>query len=343
MVALRGNDIPVYLSRPDRTRPVILLFGADAGLVNERADIVLKALVDDPKDPFAVVRMEGDALAAEPSLLIEEATTIPMFGGRRAIRIRAGSKNFSGAIATLLDLVLKDCCVIIEAGEIRPESPLRKLCEKAKNAVAVPCYPDGEKELARLIDEEMQPSNLKLAPDARAVLMTLLGGDRRASRNELRKLALYAHGNVEVTLEDVITVVSDASDLKIDPIIDGAFAGNPVIVETEFNKAMIAGTNSNMIMLMVQRQAALLHKASLGVAEGMAPSSAAESGFPRLHFSRKPLVEAALRNFTPARLAGIIEQLATAAFDVRKNAVLAPAIAQRALMSIAVNARRGGR
>ena len=343
MVALRGNDINTFLARPDSTRPIVLLYGADAGLVRERAEQVVAAVVDDPKDQFAVMRMEGDAIAAEPSLLAEEATTIPMFGGRRAIRVRAGSKNIAGAVETIAGMTLKDCTVIIEAGEIRPESPLRKLCEKAKNAVAIACYPDTEKDLARLIEEELRLSSLRISNDARATLMSLLGGDRQASRNELRKLALYAHGTPEVTLEDVMTVVSDASDLKIDPIIDCAFAGNPVAVETEFNKAMIAGTNANMIMLMVQRQAALLHKASLNVAEGMAPGSAAESGFPRLHFSRKPLVEAALRNFTSARLAVLIEQLATAAFEVRKNAVLAPAIAQRALMSIAVNARRGGR
>jgi DNA polymerase-3 subunit delta len=37
-----------------------------------------------------------------------------------------------------------------------------------------------------------------------------------------------------------------------------------------------------------------------------------------------------------------MDQLATAALDVRKQSALAPVIAQRALMSIAVNARRRG-
>ncbi|HEV7822454.1 MAG TPA: hypothetical protein VGO84_14835, partial [Burkholderiales bacterium] len=67
-----------------------------------------------------------------------------------------------------------------------------------------------------------------------------------------------------------------------------------------------------------------------------------ESGFPRLHFSRKANVEAALRNFTAARLIAIIEQLAVAALDMRKQASLAAVIAQRTLLSIAVNARRRG-
>lgn len=342
MVALRGKDIDAFLARPDPGRPIILLYGADAGLVRERADALMKSAVDDPNDPFSLVRMDGDDLAAEPSRLVEEAMTVPLFGGRRAIRVRAGSKNFSSGVDTLANSDIKDCRIVIEAGELRPESPLRKVCEKARTAVAIACYPDTERDLAKLIDEELRVSNLRMAPDARATLMSLLGGDRQASRNELRKLTLYAHGTGEVTLDDVMAVVADASELKIDPIVDGAFAGNPAAVEVEFNKAMIAGTYPGMIMMAAQRQAALLHKASLLVEAGSSASAAVESGFPRLHFSRKGTVEAALRNFSAQRLVNIIDQLAVAALDVRKQNALGAVIAQRALMSIAVNARRRG-
>jgi DNA polymerase-3 subunit delta len=67
-----------------------------------------------------------------------------------------------------------------------------------------------------------------------------------------------------------------------------------------------------------------------------------DSGFPRLHFSRKANVETALRNFNAARLAAIIELLASAALDMRKQAPLAAVIAQRTLLSIAANAKRRG-
>ena len=63
--------------------------------------------------------------------------------------------------------------VMIEAGELRPESPLRKACERAKTAVAIGCYPDGERDLAKLIDDELRVSNLRIAQDARAALMAL--------------------------------------------------------------------------------------------------------------------------------------------------------------------------
>src|SRR5260221_7664522 len=144
--------------------------------------------------------------------------TVPRFGGSRAIRVRAGSRSFAGGIDALADSPIKDCRIVIEAGELRPESPLRKACERAKTAVAIGCYPDGERDLAKLIDDELRLSNLRLAPDARAALAALLGGDRQASRNELKKLTLYAHDKGEVTLEDVIADGDDASELKAHPI-----------------------------------------------------------------------------------------------------------------------------
>jgi DNA polymerase-3 subunit delta len=342
LVALRGREIDAYLARPDAGRPIILLYGPDAGLVRERADALLASAVDDPTDPFSLVKLDGDELAAEPSRLVDEAMTVPLFGGRRAIRVRAGARNFASGVDTLAEMNLRDCRVVIEAGELRPESPLRKTCERAKTAVAIGCYPDTERDLAKLIDDELRQGNLRIAADARATLTDLLGGDRQASRNELRKLVLYAHGQGEVTLDHVKAVVSDASDLTLDPIVDGAFAGKPDLVETEFAKAMVAGTYPGLIISAALRHATWLHKSALAIAEGMPASAVIDGGFPRLHFSRKPAAETALRNFSPARLLGIVDQLGTAALDTRKQPSLAAAIAQRTMLSIAVNARRRG-
>jgi DNA polymerase III subunit delta len=342
VVALRGKDIDAFLARPDPGRPIILLYGPDAGLVRERADALLASAVDDPNDPFSMVRLDGDELSAEPSRLVDEALTVPLFGGRRAIRVRAGSRSFASGVDTLADTALKDCRIVIEAGDLRPESPLRKACERAKTAVAIGCYPDGERELAKLIDDELRLANLRMAGDARAALLALLGGDRQASRNELRKLTLFAHGEGEVTLDHVMAVVADASEMKLDPIVDGAFAGRPDLVESEFAKAMVAGTYPGVIISAAQRHAAWLHKSSLAVAEGTPVSTLLDSGFPRLHFSRKPMAETALRHFSAAKLVAVMEQLGTAALEMRKQTSLAAAIAQRTLLSIAANAKRRG-
>jgi len=41
VVALKGPDIERFVTRPDPARPVVLIFGPDAGLVRERAEALV--------------------------------------------------------------------------------------------------------------------------------------------------------------------------------------------------------------------------------------------------------------------------------------------------------------
>ena len=63
---------------------------------------MIHASVDDPtirsRSPVSTVTM----LAAEPTRLVEEANTIPLFGGRRAVWVKAGSRNFAPAVEALI-------------------------------------------------------------------------------------------------------------------------------------------------------------------------------------------------------------------------------------------------
>jgi DNA polymerase-3 subunit delta len=167
VTALKGSEIDAYVARPDPARPIVLVFGPDLGLVRERADAIIRASVDDVRDPFALVRLDGDEVAADPARLVDEAQTVPLFGGRRAVSLRVGAKNVASAVELLLTLALRDCRVVIEAGDLKRSAPLRTLCERARNAVALPCYADQERDLARLVDEEMRAAGLAIAPDAR--------------------------------------------------------------------------------------------------------------------------------------------------------------------------------
>jgi DNA polymerase-3 subunit delta len=61
---------------------------------------------------------------------------------------------------------------------------------------------------------------------------------------------------------------------------------------------------------------------------------------PPVHFRRRAAVESALSAWTSARLARAMAQLAEASLETRRQPALAEPIAQRALLSLAVNARR---
>jgi DNA polymerase-3 subunit delta len=338
VVAIKPADVDAFVARPDAARPIVLVFGPDAGLVSERVNALVKASVDDPNDPFALARLEGEELTAEPSRLVDEAQTIPLFGGRRAVWVKAGGRNIGPAVEALLALPRCECRVVIEAGDLRRNAPLRALCERAKNAAALPCYADDERARARLIDDEMRAAGLTVAPDARAMLMPLLGGDRAASRNEIAKLALYARGSGQVSVDDVAAVVSDASALALDDIVDAAFAGRPAELETQLAKARLAGTSAGSILFAVQRQVAQLHKWRTAIEAGSGFSL--DSLQPPVNFRRKEAIAAALKMWSAAKLVTAMAELADAVLQSRRNADLAGTIAERALLAIAANVRR---
>ena len=340
MVALKTGEVDSFVRRPDAERPIVLLCGPDAGLVHERAERLIDASVDDPRDPFALMRIEGDVLSAEPSRLVEEAHTVPLFGGRRAVWVKAGSRNFAAAVEAVVASPPSDCRIVIEAGDLKRNAPLRAICEKAKSAVVLPCYPDDQAALSRLIDDEMRAAKLDIAPDARAAMVSLIGGDRQASRSEIRKLALYALGKDRVVLDDVLAVVADASALALDAVVDAAFAGRAAETEAQLSKALSAGTSPGSILSGALRYVTQLHKARVALDAGEDAYSAMRSFIPPLHFRRESAVKAALKAWTAPQLQRAMEQLAETAFNVRRTAALSDALAQRALLSLAVSVRR---
>ena len=94
MVAIKNRDADSFVARPSPAQPIVLLYGPDAGLVRERAEKIIGSSVDDVNDPFALVRLDGDELAAEPSRLT----------GMAAAAKKAGAIDASDRLA---DLVLR--------------------------------------------------------------------------------------------------------------------------------------------------------------------------------------------------------------------------------------------
>jgi DNA polymerase-3 subunit delta len=344
MVALKAAEIETYIAARDPARPIALVFGPDAGLVSERADAIVRAAVDDPNDPFGLVRLDGDELAGDPSRLIDEANTMPLFGGRRAIRVKAGGRDFSAALEMLVGDPPRDCRIVIEAGDLRRNAPLRALCERAKTVAVIACYLDGERELGRLIDEEIRAAGLSIAALARAALLPLLGGDRRASRNEVRKLALYARGKREIDVDDVLAAVADASGLVLDAVVDAAFAGRAGDLEVQLGKARAAGIAPSRIVAAALTQAAQLHRARTGIESGTPTGDAVDQILPKAQFRRRNAIEAALATWPAARLERVMAELAAAALETRRMsgslAGLADPVVSRTLLTIAMGARR---
>jgi DNA polymerase III subunit delta len=339
MVAVKAGDVEGALRRPDPRIGVFLFYGPDIGLINERARSLAERSVDDAADPFQLVRIDGDDVASNPGRLADEAGTIGLFGGRRALWIKATSRNIAPAVDAVLKSDLQDTTIVIEGGDLAKSSPLRTLCERSQRALALPCYADTGRDLGGVVDEALKEGGFSIARDARTALLASLGGDRLATRGELAKLMLYAHGQREITLEDVDAIMSDVSSLATDAVIDAAFAGEGAGLETGSRRLAAEGVNASSVLGAALRHALTLLSARLVVEEGR-PIGTALEGMRGLHFRRKALVERQLQRWTSETLKQAIAALQASVMETRRLADLGDTIAAKTLLDLARTARR---
>jgi DNA polymerase III subunit delta len=339
MATIERRAVDAFIKKPDAHFAVIMVYGPDIGLVSERVRALVAASVDDADDPFQLVRLDGDEISADPMRLADEVFTIPLFGGRRAIRLRAGGRNIVPAVQPVLAEPPRDCRVVIEAGDLKKSHGLVSLVEKSRAGAVIACFGDESANIGQIIAEEVAAASLTIAPEAREMLMGLLGGDRLATRSELRKLTLYAHGAGRIEPRDVEAVVGDSSALATDEIIDAAFSGRVDVLDATVAKAWSEGVNASLLAGMALRHALLLHKLRGEVEKGRPAAGVVESMGMQIYFRRRAAVTTQLASLSMARLSRVVAELSDAVFDARRNAALDEAIVSRALTRIALLAR----
>lgn len=342
MVAVRSSEAERFLARPRRDVFVWLLHGPDEGLVRERSRRVARANVENPDDPFQIVRLDGDEAMREPGRLSDEARAIGLFGGSKAIWVEAGARNLIPALEPLIEDPPAGCVIVLEAGQLKKGAPLRALVEKLPNGAAIECYPDDKAAIGALIDEEARAAGLDVDPKARAALLGLLGGDRMTTRAELAKLMLYALHDGRVGEEHVADIVADAAPPSSDAALDAAFLGQIGAIEEPARRAFADGVDPGVLIGAALRHAATLHRALLDIEAGRSEQEVMNSHGRAVHFKRADAFRRQLKRWRADAAGRAIETLAEAMPRVRREPRLAPMIAVRALWSVAKAGERRG-
>lgn len=341
MVAIKAHEADRALAKLDPAIRLFLIYGPDAGLVSERASALARANVDDAGDAFQLVRMSGDDIASDPLKLVDEANTIGLFGGRRAIRVSPTSKLLLAAVEPLIATPSRDAIVIVEAGDLQRNNPLRTACERARTALAVPCYGDAARDLGGIIDEMVRNASKSIDRTARDHLAGLLGGDRQTSRREIEKLLLYIGTETTIRVDHIDAVVGDTAQREQAMLIDALFAGKLPTLDLAQAKLAAEGLDPGVMLGAVLRHTLVLLKARQGMDAGRSARDMVATM--RLPYPRIAATESALTNWSTAKLMEAVKLLGNATLAARRDGELGKAGATRALWTLARMGRSGTR
>ncbi|HUW73984.1 MAG TPA: DNA polymerase III subunit delta [Methyloceanibacter sp.] len=332
MVAYKASGVARFLKSPDPQCRAVLVYGPDAGLVSERAASLAKTFARRQCADAEIIRLDDRDFADEPGRLDIELRTRPMFASAKVVRVNAGSRLDVPSLKALL-AEPSDNALIVEAGNLRPDSGLRKLFEKLPGGAALPCYAD-ERDLAGVIDAELADAGLRIDRETKAYLMSRLGADQAMSRTEVVKLALYARGGDSVTHDDIAAVVGDAAEIALENFVYAASAGEPREALRELQRLCAAGTDRAVALNALARHFTQLHRAAATQAEGGNLDDAVKGLRPQPHFKREPMFVAHCRRWGAHRLAQALPLIQETIRRTRRAPDLQGPFAERLLLTL---------
>ena len=336
MTILKAASLPSFLRGDLETAIAVLVYGPDEGGVRERANAITVAVVGEAPDPFAVVKLDDADLASDPGRLADEAQALSLLGGRRVVRVENAGSAFAKAVEPLAAAGVTANIVVAEAGNLPRSSKLRSIFETGKRLWCIPCYEDSAGDLQELIADEL--AGFALDANAREALASLLGADRQLSRQELRKLAIYCHGQLAIELTDIEAVCGDVTGAGADDLLHAAFGGDLSETSRFFHRLVASGSSSSGLLSMGINHAARLARLRTDMRRGRSADSVVRSARPPVPFKVQDALIRELRSWDEEALIGASHILSRAIIDCRENARLGDQIAERAFLSLARSA-----
>jgi DNA polymerase-3 subunit delta len=275
-------DVERFLAQPPSDVRAALIYGKDRGQVRERATGLARKATANPDDPFDVALLTDTDIDGDAGRLEGELSAMSLMGGRRLIRLRldtdkAGPDKIAAEAlkAHAAGDLNAQAFFLIEAGELRRDSALRKAAETAKAAVAIPCYEDETGDVARLVREGLAKDKVSLSSEALDQFVARLPRERGVARQEIERLALFlGPGSGAVAgpaeLEQFLGVEPEAS---LSDAAGQAFGGHLRLAHSGLKRAFAEGETGpaavralGMYMARLRRTLTL-HKSGAGLQE----------------------------------------------------------------------------
>ena len=332
MTALKAHEVARYLDRPDQSEGIFLAYGPDNGLVREVAQRLAARFADG--DPESLMLLDGDELDKDPGRLAVEARMQSLFGGKRVIRVRSAGKGIVPVLAELSDDI-GNAAIILEAGNLPPKDALRAFAEGSRVARALPCYPDSDETLLKLIAESFKKAGIAIDADVAPTLRDILGNDREVTRRELDKLLTFAASTKRLSRDDVIALCADNAAMVVDEIADAAGTGHAARLDDAVTRALANAVDPQRLLSTLQSHFAQLRRWRVEVDAGRSPRDVLQGARPKPHFSRTSSLEQQLRGWSDDALAAASARLLQATADSRRTYGISEPVLRRTLLAIA--------
>lgn len=332
---IAGASIRRFLDKPDKAVRAVLLYGPNESFVHEAVQSLAAWALGKSDDPYAITKMGDDEIKKDSAKLADALAAQSLLGGPTIVWARINGKGGDEAILDALGAIEAGApsgYLIVEAGDLGSTASLVKEFGAAKNAAVIAFYEETDAERAQYAKALAKDLKLAFDADAEEIFVGGLPPDRGLARQEIEKLALYAHNlGRPINIEDLEALMASEAESALDAASLAAAQGRAAqAVESLARIDALSGVSALRALL---RRLHQLRDARALIDQGMSPTDAIAKLRPPVFWKERDAVAAQARLWTAKKL--------NAAYDVLWTAELRSKTAGAPQELIAADAYRG--
>ncbi len=330
MTVLREEEFDSFLKRKLGAMNGILIHGADQSAVALLSRQVVKHLNAEPQ------RVDLSEAKSSPGTFKDAFLSLSLLGDRQVFLVDPADELSLKFLQQVFNDTHVANFVVIQADNLGKTSKLRAACEASEMFACLAIYEEDPSRLSMRVQKLLSANALQWGEDAEDSFFTSVGSDRSIVLQEAEKLILYMMGQNEITVSDVAAICGDTAAFDADQLIDAVLSGD---LETTDRIITSFGGDTRSLFALLQLHVAKLQGFRADMERGTTADLAVKNAKPPVFFKRKPAIMNQLRILSMLDLIEIQDTIAQLTLQSRKNAALAEAMNNRALLSLARLAR----
>lgn len=325
------------VDQPDETIRFYLFYGPDEAQSRALATRLAEAL-------GATKFLMGASVAkSDPAALVDEASALSLFGGKRLVWIEPATKDIEEAVAALLNGPPTENPVVAIAGSLPKTSALLKLAEASPEAISYAAYvPEGQ-DAERMVVDLGRRFGLKIGSPVAVRLADTCANDQAIVSQELQKLALYVDASPNTPKELDHNAIDDVgaahAEGDFQRLGDLALVGEIEDLADELARLPSSGNEGIPVLRSLQRRLLMLAPARARVERGERVDAVMTSFGKALFWKDKYKVQRMLQKWSADDLATVMDRASRLERSLMFTAAPERAALGEELLAIARKAR----
>jgi len=213
-----------------------LIFGENDGIKDELINLNFLSKFKDNN-----YRTSEKDLLANIENFFNHIFTKSFFDKEKLIIVTDVSDKIYETIFEIIEKSPPDIKIILIGGLLEKKTKLRKLFEKEKNLVCVPCYKDNLQSISNLIRNFFNQRKITVSQEIINFLINQTNGNRKNLKNELNKIDMFINGKLKINITDIQNLVKSDENYDLNELIESCLSLNKkkalsILNENNFNQ-----------------------------------------------------------------------------------------------------------